>query len=47
MDHVKKHPENGVEIIKPDQIGAPHIKGKGGQKWNKKLMALMFTIWQK
>jgi hypothetical protein len=31
LDHVMKHPENGTVIIKADQIGDPHFKGK---KWS-------------
>ncbi|YCI28638.1 hypothetical protein M1E08_17385 [Erwinia sp. PK3-005] len=37
MDHVKKHPENGIEIIKPDQIGDPHFKEKGWSKVEQKI----------
>ncbi|WP_433885598.1 RHS repeat-associated core domain-containing protein [Pseudomonas vranovensis] len=37
LDHVKKHPENGIEIIKPDQIGDPHFKGKGWSKMERKV----------
>ncbi|MCA6928914.1 RHS repeat-associated core domain-containing protein, partial [Pectobacterium versatile] len=37
LDHVKKHPENGSVIIKPEQIGDPHFKGKGWSKMEQKI----------
>lgn len=37
MDHVKKHPENGVEIIAAKDIGDPHFKGKGWSKMERKV----------
>ncbi|WP_248466226.1 hypothetical protein, partial [Pectobacterium versatile] len=33
----KKHPENGSVIIKPEQIGDPHFKGKGWSKMEQKI----------
>ena len=32
-----KHPENGTVIIKADQIGDPHFKGKGWSKVEQKI----------
>ncbi|WP_157940351.1 RHS repeat domain-containing protein [Escherichia albertii] len=37
LDHVMKHPENGMVIIKADQIGDPHFKGKGWSKVEQKI----------
>lgn len=37
MDHVKKHPENGIEIIAAKDIGDPHFKGKGWSKMERKV----------
>ncbi|MDU4153494.1 MAG: RHS repeat-associated core domain-containing protein, partial [Enterobacteriaceae bacterium] len=37
LDHVIKHLENGTVIIKADQIGDPHFKGKGWSKVEQKM----------
>ncbi len=37
MDHVKKHSENGTEIISKDKIGDPCFKDKGWAKYEQKI----------
>lgn len=37
MDHIKKHPENGIEIIKASEIGDKCYEGKGWSKIEQKV----------
>ncbi|WP_459207112.1 RHS repeat-associated core domain-containing protein [Pseudomonas sp. MLB6B] len=37
LDHVKKHPENGLEVIAAKDIKDRHFKGKGWAKWERKV----------
>lgn len=46
MDHVRKHPENGVLIIAADKIGDPCFKGKGWNKMSRTVNNVEFNMWQ-